>query len=145
MTIEQLELRLEKWKRYVWFSLGASAYMLLSAAVDALLVLRQPDPNRSVPRLIVWILIECAVVSPAVLLTLGREWRKMPITLRLNTIFGSLAASCMAIVPFGWRLQLMINFPGDIPLLLLIVGVLLAGMFFYLRNKLETASESMFP
>ncbi len=145
MTIEQMELRLEKWKRFVWFSLGASVTILLTAAADSWLVPHRPGTDQYTARLFVWILVQCAAVFPAALLTLGRDWRKMPISLRFNTIFGFLAASWIAMISFGWQLQFLMSLPGDVTLLILLVGVLLAGMFFYLRNKLETAPESMFP
>jgi hypothetical protein len=145
MTIEQMELRLEKWKRFVWFSLGASVTFLLTTAADARLVPHPPGDGPNFARLLLWVLIQFASVVPAALLTLGQDWKKTPISLRLNTIFGFLAASWIVMISFGRHLQVLEAMPGDIALLILIVGIILAGMYFYLRNRLETAPEAMFP
>jgi hypothetical protein len=145
MTIEQMESQLEKWQRFMWFSLGASAAILLSAAADAWMIPYRPGLDQYMLRLAIWILIQCAAIIPAALLILGRKWRKTPVFLRFNTIFGFFSASWIAMMSLGFNLQLFTDIPGDIPLLLLIVGLVLAGMYFSLRKKLVTAPEAMFP
>jgi hypothetical protein len=146
MILEQMEMRLEKWKRFVWICFGASTALILSAAADLVFNPRRAGTDQYVSWLLVWILIQGAAVAPAILLTSGHEWRKVPLSLRYQCIFGSLAASWIVSFSLGLRLRLVIDAPtGDVLLLLLLLGLILAWMYFRLRKELITAPESMFP
>ena len=144
MNIEQMELRLAKWTRFIVFSAGASASLLLVTAVDGL------EPRRLLPSQAaawhaVWLLIQLMSLCPAVLLTLGGTWRPVPVPLRFQAIF--LAASVLALGAFGFRLQQQAYPYGtiDFPLLVGFVGLILAVLYLYLRKKFVTAPEAMFP
>ena len=146
MNIEQMESRMENWMRFIVFTAGASASLLLVEAVYAL------EPHRlllhqAAAWFAVWLLIQSMSLFPAVLLILGKTWRSIPIPFRFQAVFGSLAASVLALGAFGLRLQDQ-SYPYgsiDYKLLVLIVGLILAVMYLYLRKKFVTAPEAMFP
>jgi hypothetical protein len=142
-----MEIRLDKWKRFVWACLGASVLILTAAAADVILVPRQRVwTGQYVSWFIVWILLQSAGIAPAIRLTLGAEWRRVPLFLRFPTIFQYLAVSWIALFSFGLRLERVIDTPPeDIIILLILVGLTLAGIYLRLRNRLVTSPESTFP
>ncbi len=127
MILEQMEIHLEKWKRFVWICFGASTAQILAAAADLIFNPRRAGMEQYSSWLLVWILIQIAAVTPAILLTASREWRKVPMSIRFKIIFGSLSASWIALCSFGLRLRLLIDTPfEDILLPLVILGLILA-------------------
>jgi hypothetical protein len=73
---------------------------------------------------------------PAILLVWSRKWRGVPPAFRLKAIFVFLAASWIALFSFGLRLETILRLPpGDIPRGLAIAGIMLGGIFFYLRKR----------
>ncbi len=142
MTPEQMEIRLEYWKRLIWMSVGASAGLLADAAV----ISRRPELDQYVAWMIVWLIFQGVAIAPAIRLTLGRDWRILPMVFRFQAIFGSLTASWLALAALGLRTQRMLDVspPAIMPLIIL-VGLALAGIYVTLRKNLVTAPESMFP
>ena len=146
MIIEQMESRLETWKRLVWISLGASASLLAGAAADWMFTSHHPGVDQYASWLIVWLLVQIVSVFPAARLIVGRDWRKLPVSFRLNIIFGSLAASWIALFSFCLRVQSMVYLsPLEVIFFIFSIGFALAGMYFHLRRQLLTTPESMFP
>jgi hypothetical protein len=146
MTLEEMELRLARWKTGVWAALGASAAMVLASASDGILAGRSPDPDQYSAWLLTWFLVQCAVVAPAVRLTLSRKWRRLPIELRLNPVFGSLAAAWLTLVSFGLRVVRTITIdPGNVYFFILLVGAVVGWAYFRVRTKILASPESMFP
>jgi hypothetical protein len=146
MILEQMEIRLEKWKRIVWVCLGASAAELLSSAADSIFNPRRVGIDQYYSWIFAWIIVQSAAVAPAILLAAKREWRQVPLPLRFQTVFGSLFASWLALCSFGLHVRFMIDSPAeDIPFFLLIIGLVLGWIYVRLRKQLVTAPESMFP
>jgi hypothetical protein len=154
MNIEQMEQQLEKWKRAACFSLGASCAILLAAFTDVIQGNQKPDPRQYIIWLGVWALIEGLAVFPAVYLTLTRDWRKVPVFIRCNSIFAFLAAAWIAMIPLGLKIKAVMMsepdgtvFPqfSDVLLFLLVVGSVLAVLFFRFRKENITGPESLFP
>ncbi|MBN2084954.1 MAG: hypothetical protein JW748_06980 [Anaerolineales bacterium] len=146
MTIEQLELRLEVWKRCVWISLGAAAAMWAGAAADWLLRVRRIDTAEYLSWLAVWLLVQGAAVFPAVWLTFHRDWRRLTMVLRFHVVFGSLAGAWLALLAWGFHMQSgVFTYSRNTIPPILAVGMVLAGVYFHLRKRLFTAPEAIFP
>jgi hypothetical protein len=146
MIPEQMELSLERWKLFIWICFGASGANLLAAIADLIFAPRRADLDQFSSWLLVWILIQVIAVAPATVLTTSQEWRKVPMSLRFQIIFGSLGAAWIALCAFGLRAIQMIDLSGgEIVILVSAVGVILSAAYFRLRKQLLTAPESLFP
>ncbi|MBN1439304.1 MAG: hypothetical protein JW929_07845 [Anaerolineales bacterium] len=146
MSLEQMEFRLTKWQALVWACLGAAGGQLLSSVADALQPRRQIGLDQYLSWLWVWIIVQTLAVAPAVVLILHRDWRSLPLSLRLRCVFGSIAAAWMALFSFGLRLRSGLDFAEyHVVIPLLILGAVLTWIYIRLRNQLFTAPEAMFP
>jgi hypothetical protein len=81
---------LEVWKHFMWVSVGASVTLLATAAAEI--------PNTRYEAYFpgwyaVWFILQVAITPAGLALLIGKTWRTLPLSYRLNTAFGFLAAA----------------------------------------------------
>lgn len=142
MTTDYLEKQLVNYQRLLLASIGAAVTLLATAVAD------MPNhPDMYFPGwFAVWFILQLATITPAVVLLLGSELRKLPFAERLNTIFGYLAVAWVVLIAFGLKVASMIAI--SLPLLAIFlsgIGVAIGIVYWLLRRSHINAPEAMFP
>ena len=142
MNIDHLEDLLANWRRVLLVCVGASITLLATAIADI--------PNGRNPYFpgwyAVWFILQLAAVTPAIVLVLGSQLRKLPLADRLNTVFSYFAVAWIALVSFG--LKLASTIASSLALLTIFLcgtGVALGIVYLLLRRSCVKAPEAMFP
>ncbi len=140
MTNEYLEIQLAKWKRLWLVNIGASCTLLATAVSDI-----PNQHNMESPGWYgIWLILQLAALIPAVILLSGGEWRKLPFSERLHTIFGYLAVAWLVLAAFGIKTTFSL---GSWPIIwnfLCLFGIALGLGYWFLYRKYISASESTF-
>lgn len=139
MTIEYLENQLESWKRWLLVCLGAAA-TLLATTIG---IERHGYFMAMWGWFIVWFIIQLSAIPAGITLLISSEWRKLPLSARLNTSFGFLAVSwiawlALAIRGLGTPLFILIFFVSPL-------GILLALSYWKYHHKVVEQAEELFP
>lgn len=142
MTTAYLEQQLATYKHVLLVCIGAAVTLLATAVADM--------PNH--PTLYfpgwygVWFILQLATITPAVVLLLGTELRKLSFAERLNTIFGYLLAAWIVLVAFGLKIANtdMISWPL-LWSFLSGIGITIGIVYWLLRRKYINAPEATFP
>lgn len=142
MTPDYLEKQLANYQRMLLALAGAVVTLLATAFADI--------PNHLNPYFPgwfgVWFVLQLAAITPAVVLLLGSEMRKLPFAGRLNTVFGFVAAAWVALVAFGVELAGLISVsPPLLAIFLAGSGVAIGLVYWLLRRSHVNAPEAMFP
>lgn len=140
MTTEYLRKQLEIWKQWALVSAGAAATLLVTAIGDRAV-------NSYITEIggwfAVWFIIQVGAIPAGLTLLISSEWRKLPLTERLNPAFAFLAVSWT-----GW-LALLIHGSGtplvNLAFLLLPLGVALPLVHVGLRRRATWQAEELFP
>ena len=142
MTTDYLEKQLANYKRLLLASIGAAVTLLATAVADI-----PNHPDMYFPGwFAVWFILQLATVTPAVVLLLGSELRKLAFAERLNTIFGYLAVAWVVLIAFGLKLASMILI--SLPLLAIFlsgIGVAMGIVYWLLCKSHINAPEAIFP
>lgn len=166
LTLEQLEGRLSRWEKWFYLCLGAAVIMLLQGLIkhyentnlaDILFALDE-EVNifefmftysyklgmvyLSPWRLLLWLTVEIATLTPAVTLGLASRWRKVALSKRLNLIAGFLLVGWLNLLALGATDPL--NMGGGYNAIVVIYLLLLGGGYWALRRKRDQAEE-IFP
>lgn len=166
--IERLEVQLPRWEKGLYAGFGAAFTMLAGAFVkasentvltSALFSIEDKvgSTNLSVfsqyytdlayvyvsPwRLLLCLFFEVAVIAAVAILTFHSTWRKIPLSKRLDLIFGYLLAGWIALLSLGAQDPLNVGNGYNV---FVIVYLLVLGMgYWQLRRKKEKAEE-VFP
>lgn len=139
MTIEYLEIKLEQWKRWLLVCIGASVTLLVTG-LD-----RETGFyfNSFWGWIVVWLILQLGTIPAGISLLVSSEWKKLPLTERLNTAFGFLAVSWLGWIALfirGWGTPLMILMFFILPF-----GIGLAIIYWRLRRKSVDRLEELFP
>ena len=147
MTPETLEKRLELWKRWLLVGTGASITLLVWAIVDLPNLGRAYAPGW----FYVWPFFQIAITPAGLVLLIGKAWRELPLSQRLDTAFGYLGVAWLTLLAFGIKsgsdTSVLQSVLGATLLTLIIGGSAMAiGLSYWIlsRNRL-TAPEEMFP
>ena len=135
MDVEQLEKRLEFWKRGLLVALGASVTLLATTLAES-------SQDGFWGWYIVWMVIWLAVAPPGFYLLMSRKWRRVSLSSRLNAAFGYLGCAWLVLLSAGIRGFLSSN-PGC-NTLIVITAFVLGGAYWYLRKK-KDKPEELFP
>lgn len=142
MTTDYLEKQLANYGRVLLVCIGAAVTLLATAIAD------MPNhPNMYFPGwYAVWFILQLATITPAVVLLLGSELRKLPFAERLNTIFGYLAVAWIVLVAFGLKIANSgtISWPS-LWSFLSGIGIMMGIVYWLLRRKYINAPEATFP
>jgi hypothetical protein len=135
MDVEQLEKRLEFWKRGLLVALGASVTLYATTLAES-------SQDGFWRWYFVWVVIWLAVAPPGFYLLMSRKWRKVSLSSRLNSAFGYLGCAWLVLLSAGIR-----GFSSSNPgcnTLIVITAFVLGAAFWYLRKK-KDKSEELFP
>lgn len=140
MNIDNLQKRLEIWKRILFMNIGASVILILHA------VLIYQDTRSLIYGTSwygVWFVVQLAAFLPGFVLLWGKHWMQLPLLERLNTIFGYFAATWLTMLPVGLRIE-----PYDsktFNIFWLGGGIALAIGYWWLRRKSSVMQNEIFP
>ncbi len=127
MDTEQLQKQLQVWDRFMYMALGAAITVVASSPNDYGFVG------------IVWLLIEILTASSGFFLLWGKRWKSLPLTNRLKTIYGYLAASWLS-------LFVMLILGAEVGYGLFILGyTIFLGIIYWQIQKKASDSDEMFP
>ena len=140
MDVEQLEKRLEFWKRGLLVALGASGTLLVTTLAESLRYAYFADAFWG--WYIVWVVIWLAIAPPGFYLLMSKKWRKVSLSSRLNAAFGYLGCAWLVLLSAGIR-RFLNSDPGC-NTLIVITGIVLGGAYWYLRKK-KDKPEELFP
>jgi hypothetical protein len=139
MNIDNLQKRLEIWKRILFMNIGASVILILQA------VLIYQDTRSlmfGTSWYGVWFVVQLAAFLPGFVLLWGKHWMQIPLRERLNTIFGYFAIAWFTLLPIGLRVgryeSRSLNF------VLLGCAIAIAISYWSLRRK-SMETQEMFP
>jgi hypothetical protein len=136
MTIEYLEKQLESWKRLLLLFLGAAATLTASTVGIT------GGYYFTLGWVVMWVILQLGAVPAGLILLFGKEWRRLPLSHRLSTAFGYLAAAWLAWLAIGFRL--IGETLGGFAFIVFVGGVLGAAYLLTRRAHLN-ASEELFP
>jgi len=140
MTTDYLEKQLANWKRFLLVSIGAAGTLLATAIADI-----PNHPDMYFPGwYAVWFILQLATFTPAVMLLLGSELRKLPLGERLNTIFGYLAVAWIVLIAFGLKLAFATVSWPMLWNFLSVIGIVMGIVYWLLRRKYINAPEATF-
>jgi len=138
MDVEQLEIRLEFWKRGVLVAVGASITFFATTLAESSRFLSSTFWGWY----LIWIIIWLAVAPPGFYLLMSRKWRKVSLSSRLNVAFGYLGCAWLVLLSAGIR-----GFSSSDPAcntVIVITGLVLGAVYWYLRKK-KDEPEELFP
>jgi hypothetical protein len=139
MSIDYLEKQLAHWKQLLLVCIGAGGTLLASAIADI-----PNHANMNFPGWYgVWLILQLATITPAVLLLLGSAIRELPIAARLNTIFGYLTVTWMVLIAFGLKLSNIVTITW-MWYFLGIFGSVMGIVYWVLRMKYIDTDEATF-
>ena len=140
MDPDTLYRRLEIWKQILFITIGASLTLFVQA------VLTYQDSRRLLFEMSwygAWSIVQLAAFLPGFVLLWGKHWIQIPLSVRLNTIFGYFAVAWLTLLPVGIRIGPYTS--KSFNFFLLGCGIVLAIGYWRLRRiSLETPDE-MFP
>ncbi|MEZ0396866.1 MAG: hypothetical protein ABWK53_10625 [Anaerolineales bacterium] len=167
LSVEQLEARLPRWEKWLYFTLGAAVILLIQGLIKHYentllsgLFFALGDQGVDVwqfsiqyayslsliflsPwRLLLWLMVELAALLPAAILGLHSRWRKVALNKRLDLIGGFLLTGWVALLALGATDPL--NMGGGYNTLVILYLLLLGGGYWRLRRKRDQAEE-IFP
>jgi hypothetical protein len=146
MAVEQLEQKLESYKRGLMFFAGI-ALTLLALAVTT-------GPQRLSQFwnwYLLWAITQVAVTPIGFVFLVSKDWRQLPLSERLDTAFGHLAVAWLLLLSFLVKSNRdgSVVYGGDATLMLyaLVAGAAMALAFSYwrLRAGRGHSPEEMFP
>jgi len=136
MTIEYLEKQLESWKRLLLLFLGA-AFTLTASTIGI-----TGDYYFTLGWVVIWIVVQLGAMPAGLMLLFGKEWRRLPLSRRLNAAFGYLAVAWLAWLAVGFRV--VGETLGGFAFIVFVGGVLGAAYLLTRRARIN-ASEEIFP
>jgi hypothetical protein len=161
-TIEQVEQNLLVWEKWLYACFGAAIMMLIYAfikahenqlAINEFFALQKDDGSGlffssklyapfSLWRLGLWLFVQFATLAAAAILAFHSTWRKIPLSKRLNLIFGYLLAGGITLLSLGAQSPLDVSNGYNFA----VFGYILAlGLSYgWLRRKRDRAEE-LFP
>ena len=151
MDIEQLEKRLEFWKRGLLVGFGASVTLLA-------ITLAESSRDISWGWYFVCVVIWLAVAPPGFYLLMNKKWRKVPLSSRLNVAFGYLGCAWLVLLSAdvsGFQSCNLMTLTGSgewvcshhiagWDMLTIITIFILGAAYWYLRKK-KDKPEEIFP
>lgn len=167
-AMEQNEQRLLYWEKWLYAAYAASFISLIQALLKAyenqllvnvffsieedfgvnhLSVFQQYSPELfrgliSPGRLLVWLLLEIAILAPAAILAFHPKWRTIAISKRLDLIFGYLLAGWVAILSLGAQDPLNASDGYNVFVIVLLLAL---GLGYWLLRRKKDKAEEVFP
>jgi hypothetical protein len=140
MDDDQLEKQLEFWKRGLFAALGSSVTLLATTLFSS-----QRDISYSSSIwgwYFIWVVIWLAVAPPGFYLLMSKKWRKVILSIRLNTAFGYLGCACLILLSAGIKS----SYSGDHACLSLFFFALLTlGVSYWTMRRKKNDPEEIFP
>ncbi len=140
MDVDQLEIRLEFWKRMLLAALGSAVTFLSTTIADSSRNSYFSDSTWG--WYLVWVVIWLAIAPPGFYLLMGRKWRKVSLATRLNTAFGYLGCAWLVLLSAG--IKGFSNGNQACNTFIVISAFILGGSYWYLRRKKDNPEE-IFP
>ncbi|MFN8595922.1 MAG: hypothetical protein U0559_07040 [Anaerolineae bacterium] len=136
MTNEYLEQQLEKWQRILLVFVGAAAMMCASTFGIV------GDYSFSYGWVMAWVVVQLGTVPVGLLMLFAKDWRRLPLTQRLNTAFGFLGTGWLGWLAIGFRLagESSLAFAAS-----LLPGAVLALIYLLYRRIHSASAEEIFP
>lgn len=136
MTTEYLEQQLEKWQRVLLLFLGAGLMMAASTFGIA------GEYSFSYGWVMAWLVLQLGTVPVGLLMLFSKDWRRLPLTQRLNTAFGFLGTGWLGWLAIGFRLagESSLAFAAT-----LLPGAILALIYLLSRRTQIRPAEEIFP
>jgi len=144
MAIENIERRLVIWKQVLLVSIGASLALLAMPIAELLVTFYPGSPSGYSGWYVVWSVVQIATMTLGVILLSGRGWRDLPLSTRLNTIFGYLTTGWVTLLAFGFKVG-RDDISSELIFLIIGIGVVIGLGYWWLCRSHVNAPEEMFP
>ena len=139
MDNNSLQKRFTIWKHILFINIGASVTLLAIWVLDAPNFAKVDFPGWYG----IWFVVQLASFLPGFVLLWGRCWMQIPLSERLNTIFGYFAVAWLTLSPFG--LAIGLDFPDPFNSFFLGCAVVIAISYWWLRRKSLGIQNEIFP
>lgn len=141
METEQLEKQFQMWNRFMYMILGASITLVLLSLGTVTYGTEWPGFGNYTGG--IWASIQFLAALPGLYLLLGRRWKLIPLSNRLNTIFGYFIASWLALLSLGFIME---TAPAtDYYLLLVGSATLVALGYIFALKRTSIPKDEIFP
>ncbi len=146
MSIEQLEKKLENRKRGLMFFTGIALTMLALAVTTG-----AQGFSQSWGWYLIWAITQIVVTPLGFVFLVSKGWRELPLSERLDTVFGHLAVAWLLVLSFLIKSNrdesAAYGGVGSLMLYAIVVGAAIALGFSYwrLRSSHTHSPEEIFP
>ena len=141
METEQLEQQLPLGNRFMYMALGSSVTLALISYGNYLNGSRWPDFDSYAGELWQW--MQITTTPPGFYLLRGQHWKRLPFSIRRNTILGFFLASWITFLSFGFITTNEALF--DFDTFLILCALLIAAAYIWMVKKKSNRPEEMFP
>lgn len=141
MELEQLEKQLQMWNRFLWMIFGSSITFIAVSIGNVVYGTDWPGFGNYVGG--IWTTIQLLATLPGFYLLLGKRWKAMPPSSRINTIFGYFVAGWLNLL----SIYLFAEMTPPTEFIFLIVGsaILIVGGYIWSLKKTLISKEEIFP
>jgi hypothetical protein len=141
METNQLEKQFEMWKRLLFMLIGASITFVAIALGTIVYGTDWPGFGNYTGG--IWTAIQFLSTLPGFHLLWGRHWQSIPLSSRLNTIFGYFAVSWLSLLSLG----LIMSMPPATDYYILLVGgaIVITIAYIWTLKRTSLPRDEMFP
>ena len=166
--IERLERQLPRWEKGLFACYGAAFTLLANGFIkaienttlsSAIFFIEKKVGGTNFPAFyqyhydlslayrspwwfLLWLVLEIATLTPAIILAVSPTWRKIPLNKRLDVMFGYFLAAWLVLLSLGARDPLNVGAGYNF----LVIGCLLAlGLGYWWSHRKQASAEEVFP
>jgi len=140
MDTDQLEKQLQIWNRFMYMVLGSSITLVITCLGNLFYSEWSGFENYIGG---IWTWIQLLATPPGFYLLLSRRWRLVPLSTRVNTIFGYFLASWFSLLAFG--VITANNAPVELNFLIVGSAILIALGYIWTLKRTPNPRDEMFP
>ena len=141
MNTEQLEKQFQIWNRFMYLALGSSITLVFISFGFLLNASRWSGFENYAGG--VWEFIQLLVTPPGLYLLLARRWKVLPLSNRLNTIFGYFLAGWINLLSLG--LITANSAPSEFNFLIGVTAILIVIGYILALKRTSSPRDEMFP
>lgn len=141
METEQLEKQFQMWNRFMYMVLGSSITLVFISFGNIVYGTDWPGFGNYTGG--IWTSVQFLATPPGFYLLWGRRWKSIPLSSRLNTIFGYFVASWINLLALG--LITANNAPSEFNFLILGSAILIVIGYIWTLKRTSSPRDEMFP
>ncbi|HLO18590.1 MAG TPA: hypothetical protein VK206_27410 [Anaerolineales bacterium] len=141
METEQLEKQFQMWNRFMYVILGSSITFVIISLSFLLNGSRWSGFENDAGG--VWQWLQLLATPPGFYLLLVKRWKALPLSNRLNTIFGYFLASWLNLLALG--IITSNNTPGEFNFLIVGTAILIILGYIWVLRRTSNPRDEMFP